>query len=103
MHNIRIIRDNPINFCMHKQRGVAENGAGLNPERLQTSMSLYSDKLSGIVLMVDGRVNSSMRLKEGNAVMENVVCVCVCLCACVCVCMRACVHGCVRSQKYLSL
>ena len=72
MHNIRIIRDNPLSFCRHKQRGVAENGAGLNPERLQTSMSLYSDKLSAIVMMVDGRVNSSVGLKEG-------VCVCVCV------------------------
>ncbi len=65
MHNLRMIQDSPLSFCRHKQRGVAENGVGLNPERLQTSMSLYSDKLSIIVMMVDGRVNSSMGLKEG--------------------------------------
>ena len=39
---------------------------GPNPERLQTAMSLYSSNLSAIVLMVDGRVNSLVGLKEGE-------------------------------------
>lgn len=55
-----------MNFCKHKRGGMGDVGAGPNPERLQTAMSLYSSKLSAIVMMVDGRVNSLMGLKEGK-------------------------------------
>ena len=68
MHNIRIIRGDPLSFCKHKRGAMGmEGGGGPNPERLQTAMSLYSDKLSAIVMMVDGRVNSLVGLKEGES------------------------------------
>ena len=45
---------------------MGEVGAIPNPERLQTAMSLYSNKLSALVMMVDGRINSLVGIKEGN-------------------------------------
>ena len=68
MHNVRLIRGDPLTFCQHKRGGVPGDLTmmGPNPERLQTAMSLYSSNLSAIVLMVDGRVNSLVGLKEGE-------------------------------------
>lgn len=65
MHNVRIIRGDFLSLCKHKRGGMGDIGAGPNPERLQTAMSLYSSKLSAIIMMVDGRVNSLVGLKEG--------------------------------------
>ena len=68
-HNVRIIRGDPLSFCQHRRRGMGEAGGALpNPERLQTAMSLYSNKLAAIVMMVDGRVNSLVGIKEGVVV-----------------------------------
>ena len=70
-HNIRLLCGNPLDLCRHKtttMRGVVVP----HPERLQTAMSLYSPKLSALVLMVDGRVSLLGGLKEG-------VCVCLCM------------------------
>ena len=66
MHNVRIMRGDPLSFCQHKRGGMGEVGATPNPERLQTAMSLYSNKLSALVMMVDGRINSLVGIKEGN-------------------------------------
>jgi hypothetical protein len=63
MHNVRIIRGDPLSFCRHKRGGVGE---APNPERLQTAISLYSDKLSALVMMVDGRINSLVGIREGQ-------------------------------------
>ena len=63
---MRILRSDPLSLCEHRTRG---GGAleGPNPERLQTAMSLYSSKLSALVMMVDGRVSShSFGLKQGD-------------------------------------
>ena len=37
-----------------------------HPQRLQTAMSLYSDSLSALVLLVDDRLQSQMGVKKGN-------------------------------------
>ena len=38
----------------------------LQPHRLQTAMSLYSEKLSALILLVDGRLNSLTDNKKGT-------------------------------------
>ena len=63
MHNIRLLCGNPLDLCRHK-RGTS-GGVMPNPERLQTAMSLYSDKLSALVLMVSNRVSSLAGITEG--------------------------------------
>ena len=67
-HNVRVMRGDPLSLCQHKTMGGAVGGdVGPNPERLQTAMSLYSDKLSALVMTVDGRMSShGSRLKEGQ-------------------------------------
>ena len=65
MHNVRIIRGHPLNFCKHKRGGLGNVGAGPNPERLQTAMSLYSNKLSALIMMVDSKISSLVGIKEG--------------------------------------
>jgi len=93
MHNIRIMRGSPLDLCKDKRGGVGDVLATPNPERLQTAMSLYSNQLSAIVLMVDGRINSLVGMKEGRG---PCVCVCVCMCIClhvrVCACMYVCTY-----------
>ncbi len=45
---------------------------GPNPERLQTAMSLYSSKLSGLIMMVDGRVTEhGSGLKQGQLINQS--------------------------------
>ena len=65
MHNVRLLCGDPLDLCRHK-RGVTGGGAIPNPERLQTAMSLYSDKLVGLVLMVNNRISSLGGISEGN-------------------------------------
>ena len=65
MHNIRLLCGNPLDLCRHK-RGLSGGGVFPNPERLQTAMSLYSDKLSALVLMVNNRVSALGGITEGN-------------------------------------
>ena len=66
MHNIRLLCGNPLDLCRHK-RGLSGGGGVLpNPERLQTAMSLYSDKLSALVLMVSNRVSALEGITEGT-------------------------------------
>ena len=38
----------------------------MDPRRIQTAMDLYSNSLSGVVLLVDNRVNSYTGLKKGQ-------------------------------------
>ena len=65
MHNVRLLCGDPLDLCRHK-RGVTGGGAIPNPERLQTAMSLYSDKLVGLVLMVNNRISSLGGISESN-------------------------------------
>ena len=66
MHNIRLLCGDPLDLCRHK-RGVSGGGVIPNPERLQTAMSLYSDKLSALLLMVNNRVSSLGGINEGTS------------------------------------
>lgn len=70
MHNIRLLCGNPLDLCRHK-RGLSGGGVFPNPERLQTAMSLYSDKLSALVLMVNNRVSALGGITEGIKLFSN--------------------------------
>ena len=48
--------------CVCCIRGVRT----LQPHRLQTAMSLYSEKLSALILLVDGRLNCLGDNKKGT-------------------------------------
>ena len=63
MHNIRVLCGNPLDLCRHK---AGHTHPAASPERLLTAMSLYSSKLSGLVVMVDGRITSLGGIKEGG-------------------------------------
>ena len=41
------------------------------PQRIQTAMSLYSQSLSGLVLLVDNRINSYTGIKKGNGLNKD--------------------------------
>ena len=75
-HNVRVMRGDPLSLCKHKTAGCVGD-VGPNPERLQTAMSLYSDKLSALVITVDGRINShgSSGLKDGQSNGSSIVCI----------------------------
>ena len=64
MHNIRLLCGDPLDLCRHKR--AKSGGVMPNPERLQTAMSLYSDKLSALVFMVSNRVSSLGGITEGS-------------------------------------
>ena len=63
-HNIRLLCGHPLSLCRQKGAGQV-GGALVNPERLQTAMSLYSTKLTCMVLMVDRLLNSKIE-KSSN-------------------------------------
>jgi hypothetical protein len=51
-HNIRLLCGNPLSLCRQRRAGL-HGGIMASPERLQTAMSLYSMKLSCMIVMVD--------------------------------------------------
>ena len=65
MHNVRVMCGDFLDLCRHKHN-LTHPAA--SPERLLTAMSLYSSKLSALVLMVDGRINSLGGIKEGGSI-----------------------------------
>lgn len=55
-HNLRLICGNVLDLCKHKTR---PGGSVLSqPHRIQTALSLYSETLSGLVLLVEDRINT---------------------------------------------
>ena len=50
MHNLRLVAADPLELCRYPSDESAL------PQRLQTDMSLYSNHLSGLVLLTDGRL-----------------------------------------------
>ncbi|XP_064618656.1 protein C12orf4 homolog [Lineus longissimus] len=63
MHNLRLLCTDILDLCRHKPHKVG----GLlipSPQRLQTAMSLYSNNLSALVLLVDNRLNSYTGMKR---------------------------------------
>lgn len=66
MHNLRLLSADVLDLCRHKLNKVG----GIvvpQPQRLQTAISLYSNNLSGLVLLVDNRINSYTGIKRDFA------------------------------------
>ncbi|XP_064478550.1 protein C12orf4 homolog [Ornithodoros turicata] len=60
MHNLRLLSADVLDLCRH-----TTNKMGLPaPQRLHIAMSLYSNSLCGLVLMVDNRINSYVGIKR---------------------------------------
>lgn len=55
-HNLRLISGNVLDVCKHKTR---PGGSVLSqPHRIQTALSLYSESLAGLILLVEDRLNT---------------------------------------------
>ena len=66
----------------------------LQPHRLQTAMSLYSEKLSALVLLVDGRINSLGEYKKGiHAAVAKTIRIYLCIKLTHCLMFYDCVWG----------
>ncbi|KAK7492835.1 hypothetical protein BaRGS_00015973 [Batillaria attramentaria] len=62
-HNLRLLCTHVLDLCRHKPHTVG----GIvvpQPQRLQTAMSLYSNSLCGLILLVDNRLNSYTGIKR---------------------------------------
>ncbi len=66
MHNLRLLCGDPLDLCRHKTP-TFPGPVVPHPERLQTAMSLYSSKLSALILLVDDRVSAHRGMKEGES------------------------------------
>ena len=60
-HNLRLISCNILDLCRNR---FAASISLPTPQRIQTAMSMYSNHLSGLVLLVDNRVNSYSGVKK---------------------------------------
>lgn len=58
MHNIRLVAAPILHFCRHSNQS-----GDLQAQRLQTILSLYSNSLSGLVLLVDNNIDSISAVK----------------------------------------
>lgn len=66
MHNLRLLSTDVLDLCRHKLNKI--NGIVVpQPQRLQTAISLYSNNLCGLVLLVDNRINSYTGIKRDFA------------------------------------
>lgn len=68
-HNLRLICGNILSFCRDSDetdKGLERGMMRLNPRRIQTAMSLYTNDSSAIVIMTDREVNTITGLKEGE-------------------------------------
>ncbi|KAI1292149.1 Protein C12orf4 [Halotydeus destructor] len=63
-HNLRLTAVNVLQICRNMSSG---RSAEPTPQRIQTAMSLYSNALTGLVLLVDNRVNSYTGIKRDFA------------------------------------
>ncbi|GFO41789.1 protein c12orf4 homolog [Plakobranchus ocellatus] len=62
-HNLRLLCADILELCKHKPHTVG--GVVVpQPQRLQTAMSLYSNSLCGMVMLVDNRLNSYTGIKQ---------------------------------------
>lgn len=62
-HNLRLLCTDILDLCQHKTHTVG--GMVIpQPQRLQTAMSLYSNDLCALIMMVDNRLNSYTGLKR---------------------------------------
>ncbi|XP_018020079.1 protein C12orf4 [Hyalella azteca] len=69
MHNLRLIAADPVHLCDYTSHSAAADSQWwLPPQRIQTSLELYGRQLSGLVNLVDDRVNclSGTKLEFGD-------------------------------------
>jgi len=59
-HNLRLMAMDILDLCRMKP---SHNFGQNTPQRIQTAMSLYSNSLSALVLLVDNRINSYSGIK----------------------------------------
>lgn len=62
-HNLRVLSASVLDLCRHKPHTIG----GLmvaQPQRLQTAMSLYSNNLCALIMLVDNRLNSYSGIKK---------------------------------------
>lgn len=59
MHNLRLVAADVLDMCKYP---LSKDEA--LPQRLQTSMSLYSNNLCGLVLLTDDRISSYSGLSK---------------------------------------
>lgn len=62
-HNLRLLSASVLDLCRHKPHTVGGVMVA-QPQRLQTAMSLYSNSLCGMIMLVDNRLNSYTGLKK---------------------------------------
>ncbi|XP_067951696.1 FERRY endosomal RAB5 effector complex subunit 3-like [Watersipora subatra] len=62
-HNLRLLSAHILDLCRHTANFVSGQVVA-EPQRLQTALSLYSQKLCGMVLLVDDRLNSYSGIKK---------------------------------------
>ncbi|KAK3882668.1 hypothetical protein Pcinc_012964 [Petrolisthes cinctipes] len=60
MHNLRLLSAHGLQLCKYQ----AHQASDIPPQRIQTSMSLYSHNLNGLVLLVDDRINTYTGIKR---------------------------------------
>ena len=61
-HNLRLLSSHPLDLL--RETNTDPDTSLPTPQRIQTMMSLYSSHLSGMVLLVDNRVNSYSGMKK---------------------------------------
>lgn len=61
-HNLRLFSADVLDLCRHRPQ--TNRGASLSAQRLQMAISLYSNSLNGLVLLVDNRLNSFTGIKR---------------------------------------
>lgn len=60
MHNLRLLSADALQLCKYLTHDLSD----IPPQRIQTSMSLYSHNLNGLVLLVDDRINTYTGIKR---------------------------------------
>ncbi|CAG0921715.1 unnamed protein product [Notodromas monacha] len=69
-HNLRLLAAGPFSLC-RQHRIFSEKPSYPDPIRMHTAMSLYSEKLHGVVIFVDNRISSfSGRKREFASICE---------------------------------
>lgn len=64
-HNIRLLCGDPLTLCRQGTAGL-RGGIMANPERLQTAMSLYSTKLSCMILIIDRDLGGQSEMERSK-------------------------------------
>ncbi|XP_065647047.1 FERRY endosomal RAB5 effector complex subunit 3 isoform X6 [Hydra vulgaris] len=65
MHNIRLVCRDVMDYCQCKTSFIGDSMV-LQPQRLQTAMTLYSESLSGLILLVDDRLTARTGIKKSD-------------------------------------